>query len=256
MTITFISGASKGIGLAIASELANLDHNLYLISNQTEITNPIFNKKNIFKMKLDLEDYNKVYHEVKLTYSGYHNNTQINLILCGSQLGKPNKETLNFELDEVNNVFKSNFLGNLALIKAVTEIAKKHTIIRIVFFGGGGAAYSYPNFFSYSLSKVATVRAVENLSELLNKSFDNASIITLAPGAVETDMLKQVVANGGYVKTKTDIMEPVNFVKSYILNEIPSLEISGMFLHVRDNLSNILEDKKIKEDLFKLRRIQ
>lgn len=256
MILTFISGASKGIGFAIASDLSELGHDFYLISNQTEITDPSLNKKNIFKIKIDLEKYNDVYDEIKKICSKHQNVFQINLILCASHLGKPNTGTLNFELDEVSNVFKSNLIGNLAIIKAVAETANRNTKLRIVFFGGGGAAYSYPDFFSYSLSKVATVRAVENLSEILTQSLKNVSIIALAPGAVETDMLKKVLANGGYIKTKTNISEPVNFVRSFILDEIPSLEINGMFVHVRDDFDTISKDKKCKPDLFKLRRIQ
>ena len=97
---------------------------------------------------------------------------------------------------------------------------------------------------------------MENLSELLKNYFDDFSIIALAPGAVDTDMLKKVVANGGFIKTKTDISEPVNFVKSFISDEIPSVKMNGMFVHVRDTFDSISKEIESKPDLFKLRRIQ
>jgi hypothetical protein len=69
-------------------------------------------------------------------------------------------------------------------------------------------------------------------------------------------MLATVVSYGGMVKTKTDISEPVSFVRRFLLDLIPSRELNGRFIHVRDDVSQILNSGKGKPDLFKIRRIQ
>jgi len=66
-------------------------------------------------------------------------------------------------------------------------------------------------------------------------------------------MLQKVIANGGHIKTKTDINEPITFINKFLLNIINSRSLNGRFIHVRDDLSKILKQKK---DLFMLRRIE
>lgn len=224
MQITIITGASRGIGKAIAEDLKSLKSEFVLLSSSD----------------IDLEHYNHVRGQI-IHYLNVRKYDQINLILCAAQIGTAKT----IELVEFEKLYRINVLGNLAVIKAASEINVK---MRIVWFAGGGAAFAYPEFFGYSLTKVAVVRAVENLSLTLN----NTSIIALAPGAVETDMLKTVIESGAKIRTKTDISEPVNFVRKFITDEIDSLALNGCFIHVRDDLSKI-NDKK---DLFKLRRIE
>ena len=125
--------------------------------------------------------------------------------------------------------------------------------VRIAFMAGGGAAFAYPEFSGYALSKVATVRAAENLSIELSKFHPDSSVISIAPGAVATDILAKVIKHGGEVRTKTDISEPTNFVYKFLNDEFNAKELDGKFLHVRDDLESTDFSNK---DIFKLRRIQ
>ena len=226
MQVTIITGASRGIGRAITEDLRSLDSDFLFLSSQV----------------IDFEQYNDVSNEVRFSLHSDRYD-QINLILCAAQIGTAKT----IDLVECEKLYRINLLGNLAVIKACESFGVK---MRIVWFAGGGAAFPYPEFFGYSLSKVAVVRAVENLSLTLK----NTSIIALAPGAVETDMLKTVIASGAEIRTKTDISEPVNFVRKFITDEMDSESLSGCFLHVRDNMDLLKYDKRTS--LFKLRRIE
>jgi NAD(P)-dependent dehydrogenase (short-subunit alcohol dehydrogenase family) len=145
--------------------------------------------------------------------------------------------------------------GNLAVIKACEPLLVAGAKLRAVFLAGGGAAYGYPEFSGYALSKVATVRAVENLGlEFIRKEFD-ASVVALAPGAVATDMLASVIADGGSVKTRTDIREPTQFVKRFVTGVLDAAALNGRFIHVRDAISG-KDFSTAKSDLFRLRRIE
>jgi NADP-dependent 3-hydroxy acid dehydrogenase YdfG len=228
MTLTIISGASRGIGKAIAEDLNNkIDSKFLLLSSS------IVNFKKYKKVFYTVSNLLKIHEDIK----------QVNIILCAAQIGKYHS----FELKETEKLFKINVLGNLSVIAAV--LSKGYFKLRIVWFAGGGAAFPYPEFFGYSISKIAVVRAVENLAivGLLGK---DSSIIALAPGAVETDMLKTVIDAGCEVRTRTDISESVNFVRKFITDEFDSLALNGMFLHVRDDIT------RHKKDIFKLRRIE
>jgi NAD(P)-dependent dehydrogenase (short-subunit alcohol dehydrogenase family) len=228
MQITIITGASRGIGKAIAEDLKSLKSEFVFLSSKD----------------IDLEQYNHVRSQINyyLTVRKYD---QINLILCAAQIGTAHE----IDLVEFEKLYRINVLGNLAVIEAARRYNVK---LRIVWFAGGGAAFPYPEFFGYSLSKVAVVRAVENLSKMLGSE---DSIIALAPGAVETDMLKNVLDAGCEVRTRTDISEPVNFVRKFITDEIDSKSLNGCFLHVRDNVEDYDDFDKLN-DLYKLRRIE
>lgn len=221
MKTTIITGHSRGIGKAIAQDLSDLNHNFIFLSSK----------------QADFEDYYDVYCLVKEQLQN-SKSTQINIILCAAQIGDGGS-ILN--LTECEKLYKINVLGNLAVIKAASTLKVK---MRIVWFAGGGAAFPMPEFMGYALSKVATVRAVENLSLTLK----DTCIIALAPGAVDTDMLKKTIEAGCTVRTKTDISEPVAFVRKFLLDD--SIKFNGMFLHVRDTLN--IEGKNI----FKLRRTE
>lgn len=223
MQVTIISGASRGIGKAIVEDLKTLDGALIRLSS-----------KNI-----DFEDYQGVYDGTLSLLNCFDNITQINIILCAAQIGTANE----INLRDTERLYKINVLGNMAVIEAAREFKCK---MRIVWFSGGGAAFPYPEFFGYALSKVAVVRAVENYSLIIK----DCSIIALAPGAVDTDMLKTVEDAGCEIRTRTDISEPVNFVREFITDEFDSLSLNGMFLHVRDDVD------KVNPNLFKLRRIE
>jgi NAD(P)-dependent dehydrogenase (short-subunit alcohol dehydrogenase family) len=253
-----ITGAGRGIGKAISKEFA-LNKNLPVLciskSNNIEETKDtiIAEGGTAYSLKIDISDYvytkRTIYEWIK---DKKYNN--IGLVLAASQLGEI------FSLDDFclkswDECYKINVLGNLAVLEGVLPQMLKNKFGRIVVFSGGGAAYSYPIFSAYSASKTAVVRTVENLSVVLKDKGDFA-IVALAPGAVDTDMLKKVKEAGGEVKTTVDISEPVKFVSDFILSE--NCNFSGSFVHVRDNWNNYLntENKLINDSIWKLRRIE
>jgi NAD(P)-dependent dehydrogenase (short-subunit alcohol dehydrogenase family) len=217
--VTIITGASRGIGKAIAKELSG---ELILIdSNNCDL-----------QYKNNVSDYLE-------SYEGILSDAEhINIILCAARIGKAN----NLSLNEVEGLFGINLIGNLAVIKFCIQFQKR---MRIIWFAGGGAAFAFPEFFGYSLSKVAVVKAVENLALILK----NTTIIALAPGAVETDMLQKTIEAGINVKTRTDLKDIIKFVNKFISDE--STKLNGMFIHIRDDIKNIPD----KKDIFKLRRV-
>ena len=99
------------------------------------------------------------------------------------------------------------------------------------------------------------MRAVDNLHEDLKDQGDFATAI-LAPGAVDTDILAAVRAQGGYVKTTVAMEEPVGFAHQFITSR--SVGFSGGFVHVRDVWADYLNNDKQteKKDLWKLRAVE
>jgi len=250
--LLIISGASKGIGKSIAEKCFDICNTMIVIGSSDKINDIKTTNTDckVIRLKINLIDHKNVYEKIKDLLKVMPDIKSIGIVLCGAQIGEPGG-LFDADLNDWDTLYQCNVLGNLSIVKGCESIIKSGVKTRIVFFGGGGAAFSYVDFSGYALSKVATVRAAENLAIELSQY--NVSVISVAPGAVATDILDKVIAAGGEIRTRTDISEPTNFVYNFLTDTFPSKELNGKFLHVRDDIKSINFDNK---DIFKLRRIQ
>lgn len=251
LDLLVVTGGSRGIGASIATECAPLASQSVLIGSSELIHAKAQSCPNAISVQVDLAHFEDAKSKV-VSAIGNSRPMSIGVALCAATLGSPGG-LLDGRLDEWERAYKCNVLGNLAVLSAVLSVMPQGASLRVVFLAGGGAAYGYPEFSGYALSKVAVVRAVENIGlEFTSKGLD-ASIIALAPGAVETDMLKTVIAHGGSVKTRTAVSEPTMFVRKFLTNGFPSSQMNGRFIHVRDAIQ---DDISLGDSHFKLRRVE
>lgn len=246
-------GASRGIGRYFLENKCFDVSNILAIGSSDEIKKCKAISNKITPLKLQLSDLSSIDKPIKswLSLNKPKINSSYGIVCFASQLGSPggifNKDS---EIAKWEELFRVNLLSHLKIIQLITRHLSQNNKLRIVMFAGGGAAYGYPSFFNYSMTKVATVRAVENIGlEFETLSLD-ASIIALAPGAVPTSMLEKVIKAGGEVRTKTNISEPCDFISDFINDKLNSQILNGRFLHVRDKIP-----KKISNNKFFLRRI-
>ena len=157
------------------------------------------------------------------------------------------------DLADWARTFQTNVLGNLAVVRALLPRMIEAGFGRIVTVAGGGAAYAYPLFSGYSLSKTAIVRATENLDAELRGKGDFRTVC-LAPGAMETDMLARVRAAGAEVKTTVAMEEPVEFIARFLTAE--ACGFSGRFVHVRDAWREWMKPDAVPGERWLLRRIE
>ena len=231
LDLLIITGASRGIGANIAKQCNTDVAEILITISSSGKTDHISRDNNLISLVLNLTDHKKIYESVKGTIDQLlllKKISNIGIVLCGAQIGNPGG-LLTSDLDDWDTLYNCNVLGNLAVVKACSKLLES-TESKIVFFAGGGAAFSYPEFSGYALSKVATVRAAENLGAELSAAGFNSSVIAISPGAVATEMLDKVIAVGGEVRTKTDISEPTNFVYRFLNNEFPSKKLNGKFI--------------------------
>jgi len=256
LDLIIVTGASKGIGRSIATKCSFACKNMIVMASSDAINHiEDYNKDcNVIPLQVNLINHSLVQEALDKVLPALKDINSIGLVLAAANIGNAGG-IFDSDLNDWGKQYCSNVLGNLSVIKACESLIRKQIKSRIVMFAGGGAAYGYPDFSGYALSKVAVVRAVENISMELAKINEDASIIAIAPGAVATDTLQKVIDGGGMVKTKTDISEPTNFVYNFLMDEFPSQSLNGLFLHVRDDLFLLNADKS-KKNLFKLRRVE
>jgi NAD(P)-dependent dehydrogenase (short-subunit alcohol dehydrogenase family) len=255
--LVIVTGAGRGIGRNIALEFGKQDATVLCISrsSNSETTAKAIREAGgkAEALPVDLADFEQAGKKVAAWLAG-KSFERIGIVLAAGSLG-PSGTLATTSLSEWDLAFRSNVLGNLAVVQGALPSMLENKFGRLVFFAGGGAAYAYPMFPAYAASKTALVRAVENLHEDLKDAGDFAVAI-LAPGAVETDILAAVRAQGGYVRTTVAMEEPVGFAREFI--NARSVGFSGSFVHVRDEWASYLNTDRQpeKKDLWKLRRVE
>jgi NAD(P)-dependent dehydrogenase (short-subunit alcohol dehydrogenase family) len=252
-----ITGAGRGIGRAAALHLAGTGAHILCISqsaNAAETARLITAAGGAAEsLSIDLADYASAESTVS-AWIGRHPGQRIGAVLAAAILGASGP-LIHTDLATWDLAYRIGVLGNLAVLKALLPRMTEASFGRIVGFSGGGSAYAYPIFPASSATKTAMVRAVENLHEDLKDKGDFATVC-LAPGAVDTDMLKQVRNAGAYVRTTADMAEPVGFLERFLTAE--SCGFSGCFVHVRDSYAHLLNTGEhiATSSLWKLRRIE
>jgi len=252
-----VTGAGRGIGAAIARHVTSRGVPVLCISrgeHAQKISQELSARGGkAFAISVDLADTDAT----KAAVSQWMSNVpyrRFGVVLAAGVTGNAGG-LVDSDLKEWLRVFQTNVTGNLAVVQALLPRMLEAGFGRILMFGGGGAAYAYPLFGGYALSKVAVVRATENLHAELAWRGD-FSVVCLAPGAVETDMLRQIRKAGGEVRTVADISEPVNFAEKFLAST--NCPFSGRFVHVRDDWAKWLEQKEaeIPGQQWFLRRIE
>lgn len=253
--IVVISGAGRGLGRALALRCgaAGLPVLCLAQSPTAHATRDEIRRSGgqADSVVVDLADVESTLRTLREWIEGTHFQ-RVAVVAAAGTLGERGG-LLDGSLTDWDRTFRVNVLGNLAVVQAVLPRMIQAGYGRIVTFAGGGAAYAYPLFSGYALSKTAMVRATENLdAELKGKGDFNT--VCIAPGAMQTDMLAAVRAAGAEVRTTVPIEEPVEFVWQFICAE--KCAFSGRFVHVRDTWKDWLGDGPMAGERWRLRRIE
>jgi NAD(P)-dependent dehydrogenase (short-subunit alcohol dehydrogenase family) len=252
-----VTGAGRGIGRSVAVAIAKRQIPTLCVARTStceETSHTINSAGGIAEaMPLDLAD--QATSERALSqWIDSRPYQRLGVVLAAAVLGPPGPLE-NSDLNEWANVIAVNVLGNLAVVRALLGRMRNAAYGRILFFGGGGAAYAYPLFPAYACSKAAVVRAAENLHEDVKDQGDFA-VACLAPGAVDTDMLHDVRAAGGEVRTTAPIEEAIGFVDTFLTHR-DAASLSGRFVHVRDGWKEVVDGtRKLGSQEWKLRRVE
>ena len=252
--VVIISGASRGIGFAIATALAEIGETKIIMVSQS---NKIFeasekisksNQAVTVPYVVNIAEYSEVHKLIELSVRQFGKIDA--LINCAATLGCTGSVDKNDPQDWARTI-NVNLIGTFNLMKAVISQMKIQNYGAIVNFSGGGAASPSPNFSAYGCSKAAVVRLTETVAEELIHTQIRVNVI--APGANETDMYNKFVTAGGLARTVVTIDKPVKL--SLFLVSDKSRGISGKFIHVFDDYENLVSSQ-FRTDLFTLRRVE
>ena len=178
-----ISGASRGIGLAMAQWFSDNQHHVWVLSRNIAPIEAL-NASNVNAFSLDISD-DEALQEWSTSFAPKSVDVLINN--AGKLINKPFLETTqsDFEL-----VYKVNVFGLANLTRTLlSKMNSDSHIVNISSMGGINGTSKFPGLAAYSSSK----GAVSILTELLAEEFKDSgpSVNALALGAVQTEMLSE-----------------------------------------------------------------
>ena len=181
--VIWITGASSGIGKALALKFAKENWNVAISARRENILKEISeSNENIKSFPLDVTDKTKckeVFEQIKNHYG--------NVDICFFSTGTWNpKKEKDIDVEQIENVFKVNFFGTVNSIKAVEEYFKNKNSGIITIVSSIAGYRGLPNSTGYGPSK----SALNNLTESLYFDFGrhNVRVCLVSPGFIKTPM--------------------------------------------------------------------
>lgn len=183
-----ITGASSGIGAAMAKAFSAEGHPLLLLARRIERMETLELPDTLYR-QVDITDHTAMTAAIRDAEAQYGeadcliNNAGVML------LGQLDQQ----EASEWQQMFDVNVMGLLSGIQAVLPAMKARrggTIINVSSIAG---RKTFPNHAAYCGTKFAVHAMSENLREEV--ADENVRVITIAPGAVETELLSHTTSD-------------------------------------------------------------
>ena len=196
MKSIWITGASSGIGKALAIKFANEGWQVAASARREDLLNKIAeSNENISSFPLDVTNSEKckeIFEQIK--------NKLQNIDICFFSTGTwdPKKEK-EIDLDQMKKVMNINFFGTLNCIKAVEKYFREKNSGHISIVSSIAGYRGLPNSTGYGASKAA----LNNLAESLYFDFgrNNVRVSLVSPGFIKTQMTDKNQFKMHFLKT-------------------------------------------------------
>jgi len=191
----WITGASSGIGKALALKFAKENWQVAISARRKELLDELAQNENISSFPLDVTDDDLV----KTTFSNILNKFKsVDLcVFCSGAYDPKLEKEINKE--QIKKIMNTNFFGVLNCIKAVEEYFKKKQEGHLSIVSSVAAYRGLPNSSGYGPSKAALTNLTESLYFDFKKH--NVRISLISPGFIKTPLTNQNTFNMPFIKS-------------------------------------------------------
>lgn len=187
--VVFITGASSGLGKALAFEYAKNGAHVVLLARRLELISSIarelshdFNK--CIAVKCDITKDGEIENAIKETVKHFK---KIDIVIANAGFGIPGNLE-NLKLEDYKRQFETNVFGVLRTIYGSLDELKK-TKGSICIIGSVSGCVRFPSGSSpYTMSKFAIRGLIESLN--IELSSYNISVTHIMPGFINTEFSK------------------------------------------------------------------
>ena len=193
--IALITGASRGLGAHLASRFWHAGWSLVLVArDESALVDSCvtFERRPLQTLELVSCDLVSIDQIKKLSVLLKEKYQSLELLINNAAIQGPIGSLEQNDFDEWLEALKINLLAPVLLCKELIPLLNKASNASIINLSGGGATGPRPSFSSYASSKAALVRFSETIADELRAK--NIRVNCIAPGAMKTSMLKEVLA--------------------------------------------------------------
>lgn len=189
MNYYIITGASKGIGKAIAEELLK-DENNYVVgvSRTNSLKHP-----NYRYQPLDFSDIEAVEHNLQKVFLSYKDAERLVLINNAGVLGDIGYVGENMPNERFEFVFDVNVIVPAMLMNTFLQTYQQSTCEKVIVnISSGAAQYPIDGWASYCASKAALDMLSQTIQQEQNVRGSGVKVYALSPGVVDTTMQEHI----------------------------------------------------------------
>jgi NAD(P)-dependent dehydrogenase (short-subunit alcohol dehydrogenase family) len=194
-----ITGASQGLGLAIARAYVTAGASVLMCARDAEgIERARHSLEEIARpgqivsaMPADVSDEGDVW---RLVDEAERRFPQIHVLVNNAGVYGPMGTIEDVDWRAWTRAMEINIYGSVLPCRALMPHFRRHRYGKIVQLSGGGATNPLPRVSAYAASKAAIVRFAESLA--LEGADANVDVNSIAPGALDTRLLDEVIAAG------------------------------------------------------------
>lgn len=268
--VAIITGASMGIGKAIAETFAGEGAHLVICSRtEEELASTAKELRDSFSVRIepvitDVSNPEQVKQLVDITLDKFGT---VDILVNNAGIYGPIGPVADTDSEEWIECININLCGTFLTVQAVLPTMIRKGTGKIVLLSGGGAVSPFPRFTAYGASKAGVVRFTETVSEEVKGH--HIDINAIAPGPVNTRLLDQALAAGDAVGEEFKVksirqkqeggVPPERIAELVLFLSSPQSDgLSGRLISLLwDNWQEIPEHLKevMSSDVFTMRRI-
>ncbi len=194
-----ITGASQGLGLAIARAYTMAGANLLLCARSAEAVQQAREEAAALAapgqtIVAQVADVSKSADVERLMATALRAFPRLHILVNNAGVYGPKGLIEDVDWEAWVKAVEINLFGSVLMCRAVLPHFKAHRYGKIVQLSGGGATSPLPRISAYAASKAAIVRFAETLAEEIRE--DRIDVNAIAPGALNTRLLDEVLAAG------------------------------------------------------------
>ncbi len=198
--VCWITGASSGIGAALAVELSKLDSTLILSSRRAdkleEVKAACTKPKKVVVLPFDMEDTRNL---AGIARKAWDVNGGIDFVFLNAGLAVRDW-LIHTEQEWLEKVMRVNFFSAAAITKTLVPLMKDRGAGCFVVTSSLSGKYGIPKLSAYSASKHALHGYFETLRT--EHARDGIKVIMVVPGLVKTDITLHAFTGNGTVNGK------------------------------------------------------
>ena len=213
-----ITGASSGVGLALAEKCAQNGANLVLLARRLDVLEKVQAdlqtrySANVKVYKLDVSDTD----EIKMVFGQIIDEiNHIDILVNNAGYGIF-RSAHELSIEEIKRMFEVNVLGLIACTNMVLPLMLKHKKGHIINIASQAGKIATPKSSAYAATKHAVLGFTNSLR--MEVSDQNINVTAVNPGPIETNFFSIADETGSYVKSVKRFIITPEYVASKIVN--------------------------------------